>query len=72
MDKSSKKGIKYTGTIKTQKVCKPWTNTGKGNQVHCHNQTQKVCKPLTNQVKRVSSTQSQSRPKRYVNHGQIY
>ena len=35
------KGIKYTVTIKTQKVCKPWTNPGKGNQVHSHNQDPK-------------------------------
>ena len=35
------KGIKYTVTIKSQKVCKPWTNPGKGNQVHSHNQEPK-------------------------------
>ena len=36
------KGIKYTVTIKTQKVCKPWTNLlGKGHQVHSHNQDPK-------------------------------
>ena len=36
------KGVKYTVTIKTQKVCKPWTNLlGKGHQVHCHNQEPK-------------------------------
>ena len=40
MDKYSK-GIKYTVTIKNQKVCKPWTNPGKGHQVHSHNQDPK-------------------------------
>ena len=35
------KGIKYTVTIKIQKVCKPWGNPGKGCQVHCHHQDPK-------------------------------